>query len=72
MVGYGLACPGVGVPECRGASLGGRGWGGFVGAKIRRFGVSGRGGGVLGYPYHMGGVITRNTEFYIYNLFIFN
>ena len=39
MVGCGLACPG------RGASLGGRGEGGTVGARIRGLGVSGWGGG---------------------------
>ena len=56
MVGCGLACPGgAGVPGCRGASSGGRGGGGTVGDRIRGLGVSGRGGGVLGDPYHMGG-----------------
>ena len=47
MVGCGLACPGgggAGVSGCRGASSGGRGWGGTVGARIRGLGVSGRGG----------------------------
>ena len=52
MVGCGLACPGGGVPGCRGASSGGRGassggrgGGGTVGARIRGLGVSGRYGG---------------------------
>ena len=43
--------------------------GGTVGDRIRGLGVSGRGGGVLGDPYHMGGgggVATRNTGPYIY------
>ena len=62
MVGCGLACPGVGVQGCRGASSGGRGGGGTVGGL-------GPGGGVPGGPYHMGGgggVATRNTGPYIY------
>ena len=39
---------GVGVQGCRGASSGGRGGGGTVGASIRGLGVSAGGGGVLG------------------------
>ena len=71
MVGCGLACPGGGVQGCRGASSGGRGGGGTVGARIRGLGVSGQGGGgVLGDPYPLGGggggVATRNTGPYIY------
>ena len=48
---------------CRGASPGGRGGGGTVGDRIRGLGVLGRGGGVLGDPYHMGaGGGGSNTE----------
>ena len=70
MVGCGLACPGGGVPGCQGASSGGRGGGGTVGARIRGLGVSGWGGGVPGRPIPYGGagggVATRNTGPYIY------
>ena len=56
-----------GLAGRRGASLGGRGEGGTVGARIRGLGVSGwRGGGVLGpIPSGGGGVGTRNTGPYI-------
>ena len=44
------------MPGFLGASSGGRGRGGTVGARIRGLGVSGPGGGgALGGPYHMGG-----------------
>ena len=61
----------VGVPGCRGASSGGRGGGGTVGARIWGLGVSGRGGGgVLGDPYHIGGggggLATEHATIYIY------
>ena len=57
------------MPGFLGASSGGRGGGGTVGARIRGLGVSGPGGGgALGGPYHMGGggVATRNTGPYIH------
>ena len=52
------------MPGCRGASSGGRGGGGTVGARIRGLGVS---GGVLGDHTIWGGVgvATRNTGPYI-------
>ena len=55
MVGCWLPCPGGGVSGCQGASSGHRGGGGTVGARMRGLGLSGRGGGVLGDPYHPGG-----------------
>ena len=55
MVGCGLACPGGGGAGVSGCEFRGLGWGwGTVGARIRGLGVSGRGGGVLGDPYHLG------------------
>ena len=57
------------MPGCRGASSGGRGGGGTVGARIRGLGVSGRGGGGgVGGPIPSGekGVATRNTGPYIH------
>ena len=69
MVGSGWLVLGVGVPGCRGASSGGRGGGGTVGARIRGLGVLGRGGGgswgTISYGGG-GGVATRNTGPYIY------
>ena len=51
----------MGVPGCRGASSGGRGGGGTVGARMRGLGVSGRGGrGSWGtIPYDIYVYLTR-------------
>ena len=58
------------MPGFLGASSGGRGGGGTVGARIPGLGVSGPGGGALGGPYHMGGggggSNTEHGTIYIY------